>query len=194
MIGTKVLEERKSKFNGRIEVVRGLGLGTYIQVNGLTQSGGVVEEIWRNTLCHIKHYPLDVKHCLVLGLGGGTVAKLIYKFWPGAKITGVDIDPIMVELGAKYLKLDVDKIKIIIGDAKKFKIDKKYDLIIVDTYLGDKGVEIIPEKADLVVFNKLFYGDKRKKALKFGERLKRIFKRVDYFYPGANLMFLCYNK
>ena len=40
--GPKVLEKKKSKINGEIKVVKTLGLGTYIQVNGLTQSGGVV--------------------------------------------------------------------------------------------------------------------------------------------------------
>jgi hypothetical protein len=49
MLGTRILEERKSKFNGDINVVRSLGFGTYIQVNNLTQSGGVVEEIWKET-------------------------------------------------------------------------------------------------------------------------------------------------
>ena len=45
LIGTKVLEERHSKFNGDIKVVRRLGFGTYIQVEGVTQSGGVVYEV-----------------------------------------------------------------------------------------------------------------------------------------------------
>src|SRR3989344_1007167 len=120
MLGTKILEERKSKYNGQLRVVRTLGMGTYIQANGLTQSGGIVESIWRKTLKAISHKPLVISNCVILGLGGGTAAKLIRKYWPGAKITGVEIDPIMVELGKKYLDLS-DEIEIEIGDARKFK-------------------------------------------------------------------------
>ncbi len=194
MFGTKILEERKSKYNGNIRVVKSFGLGTYIQANGLTQSGGVVESIWKSTLKRINQLTNQpINSCLILGLGGGTVAKLIRKYWPEAKITGVEIDKNMIELGTRHLGLDTRKIKIIIGDASKFKI-KNYDLVIVDTYLGDKFVEITGSHltiSGMVIFNRLFYGDKKVEALKFGEKLKKIFKNVEYFYPEANIMFIC---
>ena len=50
MLGTTVLEERDSKYNDRVRVVKTFGMGTYIQCNGLTQSGGIVETIWKQTL------------------------------------------------------------------------------------------------------------------------------------------------
>lgn len=193
MLGVKILEEVKSKFNGNLKVVRSFGLGTYIQSDGLTQSGGIVETFWKQTLKRIKNSKLEIKNCLILGLGGGTVVKLVRKFWPTAKITGVEIDPIMIELGKKYLGLR--DVKIIIGDALKFKIDN-YDLVIVDTYLGDKFIDLAKsdfKNTKLVVFNRLYYGDKKEEALKFGEKLKKIFKNVDYYYPVTNLMFICSN-
>ena len=195
MFGTRILEERKSRFNSNIKVVRSLGLGTYIQAGGITQSGGVVEGIWRQTLKKIKHSPSVINHCLMLGLGGGTVAKLIRKNWPNAKITGVEIDPVMVELGVRYLRLEDSKTKIIIGDARKFKLGK-YDLVIVDSYLGDKYIDLLSndlKKSKIVVFNRLYFGEKRKEAVKFGNKLEKIFKKLEWFYPQANLMFLCYN-
>lgn len=201
----RILEKRISKINGQIVVAKSLGLGTYIQVEGLTQSGGIVESIWKSTLKKINHKPLTINHCLILGLGGGTAAKVIKKFWPEAKVTGVEIDPIMVELGKKYLGMQVDQIYI--GDAegaiKRTKI--KYDLVLVDMYLGDKFPEKFEQPAFLklilrllsvngvAVFNRLYYGEKRPEAVKFGEKLKKVFSKVEYFYPEANLMFLCYN-
>jgi len=128
-------------------------------------------------------------------LGGGTVAKLIRKNWPNAKITGVEIDPVMVELGVRYLRLEDSKTKIIIGDARKFKLGK-YDLVIVDSYLGDKYIDLLSndlKKSKIVVFNRLYFGEKRKEAVKFGNKLEKIFKKLEWFYPQANLMFLCYN-
>ncbi len=210
MIGTKVLEKKESEFNGHLRVVKSFGLGTYIQANGLTQSGGVVEKIWKSTLRKIHNSKFVIHNSLILGLGGGTAAKLIRKKWPEAKIIGVDIDPVMIELGTKYLGLDRDELEIEIGDASGFvrglsESKKRFDLIIVDLYNGDK----FPEKfatenyihlvrrllagSGIAVFNRLYYNEKRSDAVKFGLKLQRIFKKVEYYYPEANLMFLCYN-
>ncbi len=130
MIGTTVLEERESKYNGHIKVVRTWGMGTYIQAggfnpiqSGLTQSGGIVESIWNSTLKQIHSSQLTIHSILVLGLGGGTLAKLLRKKYPDAKITGVEIDPIMIELGKKYLDLDKYNIDIKIADANNFNLN-----------------------------------------------------------------------
>jgi spermidine synthase len=202
MLGTKVLEERKSKFNGNLRVVKSFGLGTYIQANGLTQSGGIVETFWKQTLKKVKSKNEEVKNCLILGLGGGTVAKLIRKSWPEAKITGVDIDPVIVELGEKYLGLNRKEIKIEIGDAllvsKRLK-NKKFDLVVVDLYNGDEFPKKFEDekflrsltKNKLVIFNRLYYKEKKIKALEFGKKLQKFFGKVEYFYPISNLMFVC---
>ena len=200
--GTKILEERKSGFNSDIKVVRSLGFGTYIQVNNLTQSGGVVEDIWKQTLKQINQLTNQpINSCLILGLGGGTVAKLAKKYWPESEITGVEIDPVMVELGKKYLGLK--STKIIIQDAYEFikKNKKIYDLVIVDLYVGDEFPNKFEDedflklltKNKLVIFNRLYFGEKRKEAVKFGNKLEKIFKKVEWYYPQANLMLFCYN-
>jgi len=118
MIGIKILSVRKSKYNGKIVVSKSLGFGTYIQAEGLTQSGGIVETIWKSTLRKIHNSKFVIHNSLILGLGGGTAAKLIRKNWPDAKITGVDIDPAMVELGKKHLRLDEFGVEIKIGDVE----------------------------------------------------------------------------
>ena len=202
MLGTKILEERKSEYNGNIKVVRSLGFGTYILVGGLTQSGGIVTDIWRNTLRKIYNSGFKIQTVLILGLGGGTVAKLVGKYWPKSKVTGVEIDRVMVELGEKYLV--IGNVKVIIGDAYEFikKNKEIYDLVIVDLYIGDKFPEKFEEeeflrkltKNKLVVINRLYFGEKRKEAVVFGNKLEKIFMNVEWFYPPANVMFLCYNK
>ena len=203
MLGTKVLEERKSKYNGHLKVLRSLGFGTYIQAEGLTQSGGIVETIWKSTLKQVyKLMKQPIHSCLILGLGGGTAAKLIRRNWPDAKITGVDIDPVMIELGKKYLGLDQAVVEIKIQDAYDF--DGKFDLIIVDLYNGDnfpgkfetdKYMEFVRRRLannGVAIFNRLYYGEKRPLAVKFGNKLQKIFSKVEWFYPEANLMFICH--
>ena len=206
MFGTKILEERKSKFNGELKVVRALGLGTYIQAGNLTQSGGIIESMWRNTLKRINSEVLIINNCLILGLGGGTVVKQIHKNWPEAKTTGVDIDPVIVELGKKYLKLDDSLVNIKICDAFNFVSNYtlhpiRYDLVVVDLYVGDKFPKKFESekfiksltKNKLVIFNRLYYKDKKIEAENFGIKLKKVFKNVEEFTPLVNLMYICYN-
>lgn len=198
MLGTRILEERKSKFNRSIKVVRSLGFGTYIQVNNLTQSGGIVEEFWNETLRKIKKEKIN--SVLILGLGGGTVAKLIKKYWPESEITGVEIDPVMIELGNRYLRLGDSKTKIVIQDAYNFN-SGGFDLVVVDIYCGSEFPKKFEEeeflkkltKNKLVIFNRVYFGGKRKEAVKFGNKLEKIFKKVEWYYPQANLMLVCYN-
>lgn len=197
----KILEERNSTYNGALKVVRSFGLGTYIQADGLTQSGGIVETIWKSTLKKISNR--DIQKVLILGLGGGTLVKLLNKFFHGVEITGIDIDSEIVNLGKKYLGLNKYKTNILIKDALKFENNEKHDLIIVDTYNGDKyplGFEDTKfvsklkswlEKDGIVIFNRLYFGDKRPEAVKFGNKLEKIFSKVTWYYPQANLMFIC---
>ncbi len=207
MIGTKILEERKSDYNGQLRVVRSWGLGTYIQSNGLTQSGGIVESMWKQTLSRIRHTNSKIQTVLVLGLGGGTVVKLIKKFWPGTKITGVDIDPVIVELGKKHLGLGDIEVNVKIMDASqytKYNIQNtKYDLVIVDLYNGDEfpekfssivfltSIKHCLSKRGMAVFNRLYYKDKKREAEEFDKKLKKVFRKVVYFYPTVNVMFFC---
>jgi spermidine synthase len=204
LVGTKVLEEAESSVNGHIRVVKDLAWGVHIQAEGLTQSGGVVENIWKATLKKLRNK--DIKDCLILGLGGGSAAKLVRKFWPEAKITGVDIDPIIVELGKKHLDLGKSRVKVVIDDALDFvgvRGKKKYDLILVDLYQGYnypkkfesadslKLIRRLLSDSGIAVFNRLYFADKRPEAMKFGKRLEKVFTKVEYFHPEANIMFMC---
>lgn len=202
--GTTILEKTHSKINGDIKVIRDFTWGTYIKVGGLTQSGGILTKVWQETLKQILTKKPHIKNCLILGLGGGSAAKLVAQYWVGAKITGVDIDEKMVNLGKKYLGLDKIDINIKIEDAYTF-VNSKYDLILVDLYCGDKFPEKFEEKKFLdsiknllnnnaiAIFNRLYGGEKRSSAIKFAAELEKIFKKVEYFYPQANLELICYN-
>ena len=206
MLGTKVIEEVRSALNGKIEVVRSVGFGTYIKVEGLTQSGGVVYEVWQSTLKKVKGKKLDIQRSLILGLGGGSAAKLVKKYWREAKITGEDIDPVMVRLGEKYL--DLKDVEIRVEDAEKFigrevAAGTKYDLILIDMYIGDtvpekfqsdkfiKTIHTMLGQGGVAIFNRLYFGEKRSEAVKFGNKLEKAFLNVEYVYPEANLMFVC---
>lgn len=198
-----------SAFNGKVEVVSILGFGKSIRVGGLTQSGGVVETVWRQTLREVKKQNKNVRNCLILGLGGGSAAKIVNNNWLDCIIVGVEIDPLMIALGIKYLDLTKTKVDIVNQDgldylkSKKEKKNNKYDLILIDIYIGDtvptkfetlSFLTLIGERLrsnGVAVFNRLYYGSKRTQAVKFGNKLESVFRKVNYFYPEANLMLLC---
>lgn len=199
----KVLEESTSKYNGNIKVIRDFIWGNRIVVNNLTQSGGILFEVWQATLRKLQNKKVD--SCLILGLGGGSVAEIVNKNWQTAKITGIDIDSKMIELGKKYLGLKKVEIDICIIDAMKFvqKEKKIYDLILVDLYCGDKfpekfederflkNVKKLLSKNGLIIFNRLWGKENKVSSLKFSDKLGKVFCEVETFFPKANVMFLC---
>lgn len=205
----KILEKRKSKYNGVITIVKSLGTGTCLQVNGLTQSGGVVRTVWKTVLKKVYRENKDIKKVLVLGLGGGSVADLVINIWSSVKIIGVEIDPAMVEMGKKYLGLNTEKVDVIVADANKWlktnsqKLKSNFDLVLVDMYIGHDvprefetqefvlSIRKLLSKSGVVVFNRLYFGEKRTLAMKFSKKLEKIFSGVEYVYPEANLMFVC---
>lgn len=125
-----------STFNLDIRVVEDHGRYK-ILVNGSPQSGPYIEKLWKRALGAFE-FPkiISPKSILVLGIAGGTVIHLLHQWYPSAKITAVDIDRTMIDIGKKYFGLSrIKNLTIIRADARK-TIKKKYDLIIVDLSFG----------------------------------------------------------
>jgi len=75
--------------------------------------------------------------CLILGLGTGTYAKQLKRFFPNTNTDGVEIDQKIVDLSKKYFELKDNEVNINVNDGRTFLMtsgDKKYDLIMVDAY------------------------------------------------------------
>jgi len=81
---------------------------------------------------------LKSEHILVLGVAGGSVIKtLSEKIGFKGKITGVEIDPEVLQIANSYFGLDkIPNLEIIIDDASKYVLRDKnrYGLIIVDIF------------------------------------------------------------
>jgi len=74
---------------------------------------------------------------LLLGLAGGTVARQLRRLVPDVKLSAVEIDPDVVELGYTYMELGDLEINISIGDAYRFLHHSTdvYDVIADDVYV-----------------------------------------------------------
>lgn len=79
-----------------------------------------------------------MNHILVLGVAGGSVIKTLREEVRHlGKITGVEIDPEIIEMANRYFGLDeIPDFELIIDDAFEFvlKTKEKYDLIIIDIF------------------------------------------------------------
>lgn len=140
----QVLEKRNSKFNGQIEVVKFQGKVS-VRAGGFQQSGPLLEKVWQEGLKRglTLQQKEGIENVLVLGLGAGTVVPVLDKVLPKIKtIMGVEIDPVMIELGKKYFELDdFPKLTVTLGNAfvlmnRFIKNREKFDLVLVDIYKG----------------------------------------------------------
>ena len=77
-------------------------------------------------------------HILVLGVAGGSVIKtLVDEINYKGKITGVEIDPDMIQIANQYFNLnEIKQLEVIIDDAFEFvlKTKDRYNLIIIDIF------------------------------------------------------------
>ncbi len=204
--GSVTLKTIDSPINGKLTVKWDLLNGYQIMGGGLWQVGGPVETVWRSGIKVTKGRNLSVSKALILGVGGGTTAKLIRETWTKCEIVGVDIDPEIVKLGEEYLGLKKINVKLHIADAFQFsKNDKgKYDLICVDTYVGSSypeklaSIEFLTQVKELmnnngiVIFNRIFGEKDHKKATEFESKLKTQFGNVMEKAPSQELVNIIY--
>lgn len=197
-----IVEEYKSKYSKRLIVKKiwDWGWKPYVTTGVLTQSGGLINDLWKPV---IRNWKLEIRSCLILGLATGTLASIIAKKYKGIKITGVEIDPVMIEIGKKFFDLDkIPNLKIIIKDASSYLLNAgSYDLILVDLYIGDKPPKFIYSHAFLkkikkyskrAIFNHLFYdAAKKTKAEILIKRLGKYFKFIKLQRVLTNVMIIC---
>ena len=75
------------------------------------------------------------KNILILGMGTGTFAEQCRKYFPSAKITGVEIDEKITALAKKFFDLP-DEVDVVTYDGRAFlQADENfYDVILVDAF------------------------------------------------------------
>ncbi|EKD76464.1 MAG: hypothetical protein ACD_43C00103G0001 [uncultured bacterium] len=76
---------------------------------------------------------------LVLGLAGGTLTRELHEFYPEYQLTGVEIDPAVVELARQYFALDEQQVDIHIQDGRSFLrvSNERYNIIYVDAFANE---------------------------------------------------------
>ena len=196
------IRQERSKYNGLIKVIMVFNMPRLI-VGGMVQSGGLVRKIWDKGISKLKQENKKVNKALVLGFGCGDCAFRIKKYFPHALITGVEVDEKIIEIAKAYFNLNkLKNLNLVVEDGVKFvsNTKEKYDLVLVDAYLGKKVPKVfkserffknlikVLNKDGMVVFNHLFFGKEKEKAKKMISDLENYFGKIKLVRVASNLL------
>ena len=93
----------------------------------------------------------DLREVLMLGLGGGSLAKFIYHRLPRARAVAVEINPRVVTVARQFFQVppDDERLQVAIGDGAAYLGNDKLraDVILVDGYDADSQAEAMSTPA-----------------------------------------------
>lgn len=194
----ETIQTYRSDFNGEIKLIR-FADDLRLDVGGLTQSGNVMVGIFDIGLTHLLPKDYHPESVLLLGLGGGSVIKYLRRRYPSARLTAVEIDPVMIDIARKHFRIEkVKNLKIVNQDAVVFikKAKEHYSLILVDCYRGHAtpagfdDVQVLAKMKSLgdhLLINRLYWDDFKLKTDDFVAKMSPHFQ-VKSVYTASNLV------
>ena len=79
------------------------------------------------------------RNILILGMGGGTTVRGYREFYPGARLTAVEIDPLVVRVAHEYMGVhDGPDLEVHVADARPFLAGgtETFDVVEIDVFSG----------------------------------------------------------
>jgi spermidine synthase len=75
---------------------------------------------------------------LVLGLGGGSIARIARALLPDAHIVGVELDPDVIDAARRHFELDALGLEVVQADARAFlgRERRLFDAVVDDVFVG----------------------------------------------------------
>ncbi|MFP5441909.1 MAG: spermidine synthase [Gammaproteobacteria bacterium] len=95
--------------------------------------------------------PASVRRVLVLGVGGGTAIRQLLEFFPQARVTGIELNPVHLQLAKRFFALDDPRVELVCADAIAWLAmhdGEPFDLIIDDLFGERDGVPCRAVRAD----------------------------------------------
>lgn len=137
----QVLERRSSAVNPLLEVVVVNGRKLLNSAN-VNYSFGSLERVFQEGFERLGLRERRIEKALLLGCGGGSVLHLLGDdFAPGAALTAVDLDPVVLELARKHFGLEErEGLELVEADAALYVAGAKesFDLVVVDVFVDDE--------------------------------------------------------
>lgn len=219
-----ILFQKHSDFNGDVRVQKLINGEINLYADGIVQSTlsgkNVKNGYWQKSFGLISEMARKAGNpetALVLGLGGGTIQKLLSEKFDLKAIHSVEIDSIMTEAAEKFFGAsDIKNHKIISGDVSSvladpnaYGLSEKYDLVVSDVFIGSgfknrfdthglsNYAKLIKNKASkYVFFNSVFMKEDKQGIILAENEIKSVFpnlKHVVYKYPVVSDNHLFYS-
>lgn len=157
------IEVVKSKIQGDITVEN--YRGEYrVTVDSYWQSGSYARDVIRAALHGLPTTHASVKKMLFLGIGPGSMIQVIRESYPEVHITGVDLDPVMLDMGRKYFHVqNDDRMSLVVSDAsefvKKLKKTEQFQIVVSDLFIGcDTGEDLRSQEFVSGIYEHLAHG------------------------------------
>ena len=118
----------------------------YMDFDNLRQSAMLLSDPWELRLRYTRFLALapafrpEPQRVLILGLGGGSFPKRLYRDFPQVVVDVVDIDPEIITIAKRYFQVPEDsRLRLHLRDGRRFlrETTDKYDLIFLDAYNSD---------------------------------------------------------
>lgn len=127
----------------RVEVRR-TASGLELRVDGTLASrhpagAGGTGPVWDALALPVLALPPERRRSfLVVGLGGGSVVRVLRTLAPAARIVGIEVDPEVVAAARGHLGLDALRVEVIVGDALGvLGVERRrFDLVVEDAFVG----------------------------------------------------------
>jgi spermidine synthase len=134
---------KRVKPSPRVEVRR-TARGLELRVDGTLASSHPTEgigtgQVWDALALPILALPPERRRsALLLGLGGGSVSRVLRALAPSCRIVGVEIDRDVVAAARAHLGLDALRVEVVIADAlTALRAERsRFDLIVEDVFVG----------------------------------------------------------
>jgi len=174
---------------------------TALLINGVVQSVVVGDSDLGPGYWPLMLPDVRPKRALILGLGGGTLAHLLHRRFPGVAVTAVEIDSEVIHLARSAFSIDELGVDIIEADAFDFigETTGPYDYLAVDVFADGqiprrvfqkpfvRRVKELLTPGGVAAFN--FFKDRN--AASRLRRLEALFPRVDVRESRENVVALC---
>ena len=118
----------------------------YLRFDSSFQSGMYLDDPVRTRFAYSDYlhlglaYNPNAKKILVIGLGGGSTQKRLFRDFGDVEVTTVEIDPGVVEAAYKWFELPRNpRLQVEVDDGRRFlqRSDERYDVIMMDAFYSD---------------------------------------------------------
>jgi spermidine synthase len=192
-LNPQLIKTFTSEYNSEIQLIKFMGKYR-LDMGGLTQSGPIIEDIWHSSLKKLLPKNFSPEKILILGFCSGSAARVIQKLYPKSLLTGIEIDPVVIDIAKKYFEIEkIPNLSLINTNAieyvKQLSKTDNFDLILIDCYVGHQiplqleDVEFLSQiknHTNHLLLNRLFWDEHKNKTLKFLEKIKNKFSLTSH--------------